>query len=296
MKGIMYMGERRIVQQIATQEKVFIQLLGYEKIISGINNDWVVFIHGMGGNRNAFKKQIDDYKKKYNLLLIDLHGHGLSKELALWKAEKNGEEVSFESIACSILKVLDNEGIEKAHFVGLSLGTLALRVLAELAPERICSMVLAGAVVKWGVKMKSLFIIGNMTKTVAPYMLLYAIFAWIMMPRRNHKKSRKIFIQEAKNLGGPEFFQWFKLIQSFDKKYPPEKLNNISISISTLYMMGSQDHMFTGHVLKYVPSVENSTIHIVEKCGHCSCIERADEYNLVSLNFLRLLGNEAIIA
>ena len=82
------MEERKIVQQINTQEKIFTQLLGYEKIISGINNEWVVFIHGLGGNRNAFKKQIDDYKEKYNLLLIDLHGHGLSKELSLWKASK----------------------------------------------------------------------------------------------------------------------------------------------------------------------------------------------------------------
>ena len=145
-----------------------------------------------------------------------------------------------------------------------------------------------------GSKNEKPFAVANMTKMVAPYMLLYATFAWIMMPRRNHDKSRKIFITEAKKLGGPEFFQWFTLIQAFDTNYPPEKLNDISIS--TLYVMGEQDHMFTGLVLKHVPSVENVTIHIVKKCGHCSCIERADEYNLVSLKFLELLEDEGISA
>jgi pimeloyl-ACP methyl ester carboxylesterase len=44
-----------------------------------------------------------------------------------------------------ILRLLDHLRIPRAHFVGISLGTILIRHLAELCPERVKSMVLGGA-------------------------------------------------------------------------------------------------------------------------------------------------------
>ena len=52
---------------------------------------------------------------------------------------------------------------------------------------------------------------GNATKSILPYMCLYKMLAFIIMPNRNHKESRLLFIREAKKLYQKEFIRWFKL-------------------------------------------------------------------------------------
>jgi pimeloyl-ACP methyl ester carboxylesterase len=37
------------------------------------------FVHGAGGSSSIWFKQIRDFQKQYNVLLLDLRGHGESK-------------------------------------------------------------------------------------------------------------------------------------------------------------------------------------------------------------------------
>jgi pimeloyl-ACP methyl ester carboxylesterase len=39
----------------------------------------VTFVHGAGGSSSIWFKQIRDFQKQYNVLLLDLRGHGESK-------------------------------------------------------------------------------------------------------------------------------------------------------------------------------------------------------------------------
>ena len=50
-------------------------MLKYE-IVNNQKQDWVVFVHGIAGSTLTWKKQVDDFSKQYNLLLLDLPGHG----------------------------------------------------------------------------------------------------------------------------------------------------------------------------------------------------------------------------
>ena len=43
------------------------------------DSEWVVFLHGAGGSSTIWYKQIRAFKEDFNVLLIDLRGHGLSK-------------------------------------------------------------------------------------------------------------------------------------------------------------------------------------------------------------------------
>jgi ATP/ADP translocase len=52
--------------------------------------------------------------------------------------------------------------------------------------------------------------VGNLFKYVMPYLILYKLFAFIIMPRENHKQSRILFINEAKSYV-KEFIKWFRL-------------------------------------------------------------------------------------
>jgi len=252
-------------------------MLHYTTSYCGKDRDWVVFIHGLGGNSNIWYKQADEFNKHFNLMLIDLCGHGGSI--------KSINKYSFEQLAKEIVETLDDAGIDSAHFVGISLGSIILDAVSLIAPEKIKTMVLGGAVMGYDLKSRFLLRAGAVLKWMIPYMWLYRLFAFIMMPRRNHAKSRQVFIREAKKLGAREFRKWYKLMESllaFYKSFQG-RTNN---SIPKLYISGEQDHLFLPFVIKTFLHERFSSIHIIEKCGHVCNIEKHQEFNRVSLYYL----------
>ena len=90
--------------------------------------------------------------------------------------------------------------IKKSHFVGISLGTILIRQLADMQPKRVEKMIMGGAILELNLRSRILMYFGNATKSILPYMWLYRFFAFIIMPNRNHKESRILFIREAKKL------------------------------------------------------------------------------------------------
>ncbi len=117
-------------------------LLFHKTYLHPTSQEWVVFVHGAGGSSSIWFKQIKAYKQHFNLLLVDLRGHGKSNQLL---KELISNRYTFGAVTQDILKVLDHLKIHSAHFVGMSLGTIIVRNLAELAGERVKSMVLGGA-------------------------------------------------------------------------------------------------------------------------------------------------------
>jgi pimeloyl-ACP methyl ester carboxylesterase len=126
---------------------------------------------------------------------------------AIWEMQ-----YTFEVVTRDILEVLDHLQIPPAHFMGVSLGTILARQLAEMAPTRVKSLVMAGAVTRLTVQSRILVFLGNTFKRIIPYMWLYKLFAFVIMPNKNHKQSRILFINVAQKLYQKEFIKWFKFL------------------------------------------------------------------------------------
>ena len=127
------------------------------------NAPWITFIHGAGGSSAIWFKQIRFFSKYFNLLLIDLQGHGSSKSLI---QNPFKPKYSFESIAEDIFEVMDYVKIEKSHFVGISLGTILIRQLAEMQPLRVDKMIMGGAILELNLRSRILMFFGNATKSL----------------------------------------------------------------------------------------------------------------------------------
>lgn len=240
---------------------------------------WVTFIHGAGASSAVWFKQVREFKKHFNLLLIDLRGHGKSNKIP-WK---KGD--TFEQIAEEVIDVLNLNKIEKTHFVGISLGTIVVQTIAQKHQHRIETMVLGGAVIGLDLRTKIYLTLGNLGKYILPYMWLTKLFAWIIMPRKNHKESRLTYVGEAKKMCQKEFIRWFSLTKNINPFL--RKMQHDFYNIPTLFVMGEEDYLFLSIVEDVVAKAKsNIRLAIIEQSGHVCNIDQPEKFNTVTIDFL----------
>jgi len=102
------------------------------------SDQWVVFVHGAGGSSSIWHKQLKDFCERHNVLVLDLRGHGKSQ-----KVNTDTKNYSFELIASDVIALLEQKGIQQAHFVGVSLGSIVIKSLRAQRPDLVKSMIFA---------------------------------------------------------------------------------------------------------------------------------------------------------
>lgn len=258
----------------------------FHKVYPNPDTDqWVIMIHGVGGSSTIFFKQIREYQKHFNLLLVDLRGHGKSQPADERAAALGSGKYSFEQIAWDVLEVMDHLQIAKAHFIGISLGTIVVRTIGELSPERITSMVLGGAVTRLNFRSKFLMWSADRIKKMVPFIWLYSFYAFILMPRSRNRESRTLFIREARRLARKEIMRWFSLTAEVNPllRYFAET----EIPVPTLYIMGDEDYMFLPQTKRLVERHRHSLLRVLDACGHVVNVEKPDLFNEISIRFLK---------
>ena len=248
-----------------------------EKFVKDEKCDWLVFIHGFGGSTKMWKRQIDSFKDKFNLLILDLPGHGKSKEGIAHKGIKR-----FEDLADIVVETLHENHIKKATFVCVSLGTLVFAGILSKYPELVNGAILCGAVMGMNSILKGVLQLCDKIRYCFPYMFLMNVFSGILMPLKGHQKSRKFFLKSGKLLGREEFMAWFDLfVKDMDA------LSNIKdLKENILFVMGDEDFTFIKAVKEKLKKVRNYRLKILNHCGHVCNIQKWNEFNQVSVEFI----------
>ena len=104
------------------------------------------------------------------------------------------------------------------------------------------------------------------------------------MPRKNHRKSRNLFIEEAKKLYQKEFKRWFKLVSQVNPLLSFFRVKDCGIP--TLYIMGEEDYMFLPSITKLVQHQPSSALFVIPFCGHVVNIEKPEIFNTQAISFL----------
>ena len=228
------------------------------------DKEWILMLHGIGGNLNIFKKQID--------------GHGNSQNHTLKNMKKTKGEISFKYICEDIVEILDKLNIEKVNVLGISLGTIVGMQFEKYFSNRVSSMILGGGIVGMNLKSKFFLNLALVTKNIIPREIFYKIVAYMSMPCKNHKLSRNIFLKAAEKLDKNECFRWVELMREHLENYKYVKNN-----VKKIFIMGDQDHVFLPTIKKFVPEED---IVVIKNCGHICNIDSFKTFNHLTLNFL----------
>ena len=239
---------------------------------------WITFIHGAGGSSSIWFNQVRFFKSYFNVLLIDLRGHGRSA------ASPEGTQYTFDKIIEDLIEVLDHNKINKSHFVGISLGSILIQKMLFKYQSRVEKIGLGGAILNLNFQSRVLMFFGNLTQSILPFIWIYTFFAFVIMPYRNHRKSRALFIREAKKISQNEFKRWYKLT----KKILPllEKIRSHKVKTPVLYIMGKEDYMFLPFVKEMVQAHESSSLITLSDSGHVVNIDQPEQFNNNLLTFL----------
>ena len=93
----------------------------------------IVFIHGWACNLGFWREQVAALADKARLILIDLPGHGQS--------DKPQTAYTMDFFADAVLAVLRDAKVDKAIFIGHSMGGAVIARVYQLAPEKFAALV-----------------------------------------------------------------------------------------------------------------------------------------------------------
>lgn len=102
----------------------------------------IVFSHALGGDLSLWDRQTASFAGRYRIVRYDLRGHGRSPQ------SESG--FTLEDLGKDVVRLLDQHGIGRTHFCGLSLGGLIGQWLGLHAAERLASLTLVDTAPKMG--------------------------------------------------------------------------------------------------------------------------------------------------
>jgi pimeloyl-ACP methyl ester carboxylesterase len=100
-----------------------------------------VLLHGLGGNAESWRPQLDALRAHRRVVAWEMPGYGRSAPLP---------EMTFASVGDALERLLDADGLEAVHLVGHSLGAMVAQEFALARPDRVRSLALLAASGRFG--------------------------------------------------------------------------------------------------------------------------------------------------
>jgi pimeloyl-ACP methyl ester carboxylesterase len=96
----------------------------------------VLFVHGLAGDSEMWRAQVDHVRRTRRGVLLDLRGHGRS-------GLASGGDYSMPAMASDVLAVADALGLKRFVLVGHSMGGAVVLAASAAAPDRVAALLFA---------------------------------------------------------------------------------------------------------------------------------------------------------
>lgn len=243
-------------------------------------NEWVVFIHAAFVDHQMFITQFNYFSKKYKLLAIDIIGHGNSLHT------KKGDNI--EKMSFWINQIFQKHQIKKAHFVGVSLGTVFIQDFANKYEDKVLSLACFG-----GYDINNFDIKKQKSNSKQQMKMMLKAFISIKWFAKTNKK-----ISAYTNKAQEEFyklnikfkkksFMYLANLQNLINKYPPKKR-----MYKLLVGCGEHDIPMEIDIVNEWSKNDDCEKIIIKNAGHCVNMDSPEEFNKVLEQFWMKCQNE----
>ena len=244
--------------------------------ISGNNTtESILFLHSAFSNHHCFDEQIDFFITDYQVITMDLLGHG--------KSIPDQKEDAIEKTTEYIQQILAAHRISKIHLVGVSMGCILAQDFANHYPEQVSSLCCIGGydINNFDRKMQ------KENNTGQAKLILKAIFSIKWFAHENRKISA--FTEKAQEV----YFQMNTEFKKSSFRYLAglSKLVNQQAPMPRDYPLligcGNHDAPLALKASRiWNESEPNSVLIIFEKAGHHVNMDIPDIFNIELKNFL----------
>lgn len=244
------------------------------------SGEFVIFMHGIGGNRRNWYDQIDAFAPHFHAAAWDARGYGDSDDYE--------GPLTFTDYADDLARVLDHFGQSRAHVVGLSMGGRIAMDFAARYPQRLLTLTLCDThkgFAGFSEEKKRAFIASRKEPLV------------------NGKEPKDIAEPVARTLVGPKASEtaFRALVDSMCRLHKESYIKSIeastmmdvrndlgAIRVPTHVVVGSDDRLTTVDMAKEITAdIPGAELTVIADAGHLSNIEKPDEFNAATLAFLR---------
>jgi 3-oxoadipate enol-lactonase len=229
----------------------------------------ILLLHGIGGNRTVWNLVLPGLAKEFHVIAPDLRGHGRTEA-------PPGSTFTFEEMLGDVIHLLDERGLDSAHWVGMSGGSLlALRaVLDQSARCRSLTMVSGSAYTDAHTRA----IAQRWSETYAkegadPFALRLLKDLYYPDWVEAHLDFADALRKDVEDHDYRPAVRWAEAMGKFDER------NRIaSIRIPTLIIQAMDDAIVDashGRILRQ--TIPGATIRILPQTGHMVPVERPQE-------------------
>ena len=228
----------------------------------------VVFVHGTGMDHTVWLLPARFFAHhQFNVLAIDLPGHGQSSGSAA---------SSIEQMSDKVVAAMDTANIEQATLVGHSMGSLVTLALTARYPNRVRSLALIGTAVPMAVH-KSLLKNAEENDHSAIDMLTYWGYSKAAQLGGNENPGMWMVGGTMRLLERSKENVIFTDLKACDQ-YTLGNLHTEKVKCPTLFILGKKDIMTPSLIGQQMSNIiVNSNVKLLEGAGHSLMIERPND-------------------
>ena len=231
----------------------------------------VVFLHGIGGNRNHWQLQLAFFSQQgFRAAAWDARGYGDSDDYE--------GPLRFDDFTADLLRVVDHLGEEKAHVVGLSMGGRIARNFALQYPHRTLSLTLANTSPGFDALSPE-----EVLKFVDERRNRTPESTRRLLGSRARPGAHEALLASFHALRNESYLKTLEASVAQDRAAPLERL-----AVPTLVVTGDEDRVYpAGLAQKMAQRIPGARLVVLEGCGHLSNLEQPERFNEALLGFFR---------
>ncbi len=259
---------------VSTKPKISIKYDG--------TGDLVIFLHGIGGNKDNWDFNLSMLSKYFLCVAWDTRGYGESEDYQ--------GNLSFNDIINDLLSIYKYFGKKKAHIIGLSMGGQIACLFYEKHPDKVQSMILCD----------THFGLGNLEKEeinrfinsrkkpllegLQPIDIALPV-SKSLIGNLNNKIAIKALVNSMSKLHKESYLKTIDASMSTFHDHIFQQIN-----VPTLILVGEKDTLTPPSMaLKIHKLIKGSKFSIIEEAGHLINIESPKTFNYKVLKFLKTL-------